>query len=304
MKFFRDDYFASAEVAAPRRFFATTAICVRKEGDNEREDVTLAARNALLNVVDYLGTRGCDRQQAYALCSCAVDLRSARRWTFPTSSSRRSAARDLRLARVRWRSIERFQPFATRFQTARQLCCWAGMTPTVRTSEPHTSATSRTRVRPAPVERSRSPCPRGLALPAALGIVVLKFGAKSRGLSSSSRSRAPLSRLMARNGSTSRGEAAAQRQCPRPWRCWANRPTLHRTRLLGGPRGLGPRRRSFTTASAHKSAAVTATAPANANVAPPGVYMLFAIGADGVPSVARMVHVAPPPNQSPAVSIT
>src|SRR5207344_568619 len=38
------------------------------------------------------------------------------------------------------------------------------------------------------------------------------------------------------------------------------------------------------------------TAPANANVAPPGVYMLFVIGADGVPSVARMVRVDSPPS--------
>ena len=37
--------------------------------------------------------------------------------------------------------------------------------------------------------------------------------------------------------------------------------------------------------------AVQATAPINANVAPPGVYMLFVIGSDGVPSVARMVRV-------------
>ena len=44
---------------------------------------------------------------------------------------------------------------------------------------------------------------------------------------------------------------------------------------------------------------VNATAPANANVAPPGVYMLFVIGADGVPSVARMVRV----DTSPTVSL-
>jgi hypothetical protein len=36
---------------------------------------------------------------------------------------------------------------------------------------------------------------------------------------------------------------------------------------------------------------ITATAPANANVAPPGFYMLFIIDANGVPSVARMVSV-------------
>jgi formamidase len=71
----RDDYFAEPELAAPRRFFATTGICIRKDGRNESEDLTLAARNALLNMIDHLGTRGLDRQQAYALCSCAVDLR-------------------------------------------------------------------------------------------------------------------------------------------------------------------------------------------------------------------------------------
>jgi formamidase len=71
----RDDYFAPPEFAGPRRFFATTGISVHKDGRNESEDATLAARNALLNMIDYLGTRGFDRQQAYALCSCAVDLR-------------------------------------------------------------------------------------------------------------------------------------------------------------------------------------------------------------------------------------
>jgi hypothetical protein len=45
---------------------------------------------------------------------------------------------------------------------------------------------------------------------------------------------------------------------------------------------------------------LTATAPANANVAPPGLYMLFIIDANGVPSVARMVSVQAPP----AVTLT
>ena len=51
---------------------------------------------------------------------------------------------------------------------------------------------------------------------------------------------------------------------------------------------------SFTAGSG----TVNATAPANANVAPPGVYMLFVIGADGVPSVASMVRVDPSPTVS------
>ena len=40
---------------------------------------------------------------------------------------------------------------------------------------------------------------------------------------------------------------------------------------------------------------INATAPANANVAPPGIYMLFVINANGVPSVARMMRVGNEP---------
>ena len=75
LQFFQDDYFASPEMAAPRRFFATTGIGVTRDGLNEGEDLSLAARNALLNMIEHLGTRGFTRQQAYALCSVAVDLR-------------------------------------------------------------------------------------------------------------------------------------------------------------------------------------------------------------------------------------
>jgi formamidase len=75
LEFFRDDWFAPADFAGPRRFYATTGICVTRDGQNESEDASLAARNALLNMIDYLETRGFDPQQAYALCSCAVDLR-------------------------------------------------------------------------------------------------------------------------------------------------------------------------------------------------------------------------------------
>jgi hypothetical protein len=47
---------------------------------------------------------------------------------------------------------------------------------------------------------------------------------------------------------------------------------------------------------------ITATAPRNANIAPPGVYMLVVVDAAGVPSVARMIRVAG--NSSPAVALT
>ena len=54
------------------------------------------------------------------------------------------------------------------------------------------------------------------------------------------------------------------------------------------------------------------TAPANANIAPPGVYMLFLVDAAGVPSVAHMITLggtAPPPppppaNAAPSVALT
>jgi formamidase len=75
LQFFRDDYFTAPELAVPRRFFATTGISVRKDGQNESEDLTVAAQNALLNMIEHLQTRGFTRQQAYALCSVAVDLR-------------------------------------------------------------------------------------------------------------------------------------------------------------------------------------------------------------------------------------
>jgi formamidase len=75
-QFARDDYFLPPEVAAPRRFYATTGLSVTRDGNNASEDATLAARNALLNMIDYLGQeRGYTRQQAYALCSVAVDLK-------------------------------------------------------------------------------------------------------------------------------------------------------------------------------------------------------------------------------------
>ena len=49
-------------------------------------------------------------------------------------------------------------------------------------------------------------------------------------------------------------------------------------------------------------ASLTASAPANANIAPPGFYMLFIIDANGVPSVARMVTVQG--NSQPTVTLT
>ena len=76
IQFYRDDYFTSPEMAVPQRFFATTGQSCRKDGVAQAEDTTLAARNALLYMIEHLvSERGYSEQQAYAICSVAVDLR-------------------------------------------------------------------------------------------------------------------------------------------------------------------------------------------------------------------------------------
>jgi formamidase len=76
LQFARDDWYLPPEYAAPRRFFATTGLSVTRDGESRPEDLTLAARNALLNMIDHLQDHGgWTRQQAYAICSVAVDLK-------------------------------------------------------------------------------------------------------------------------------------------------------------------------------------------------------------------------------------
>ena len=72
--FERDDYFTSPEMAAPKRFLAATGLCIA-DGVNESENATLAARHALLNMIALLMERGWSREQAYCICSVAVDLK-------------------------------------------------------------------------------------------------------------------------------------------------------------------------------------------------------------------------------------
>jgi len=74
-RFSRTDYWVAPEYAAPRRFYATTGMSVTRDGELRAEDATLAARNALLNMIDHLGERGWSPQHAYAICSVAVDLK-------------------------------------------------------------------------------------------------------------------------------------------------------------------------------------------------------------------------------------
>ena len=72
--FERDEYFTSPEMAVPRRFLAATGMCIA-DGVNESENATLSARHALLNMIHLLMERGWSREQAYCICSVAVDLK-------------------------------------------------------------------------------------------------------------------------------------------------------------------------------------------------------------------------------------
>jgi len=48
---------------------------IREDGTQESGDLTLAARNALIQMIALLQERGFSREQAYAICSVAVDLK-------------------------------------------------------------------------------------------------------------------------------------------------------------------------------------------------------------------------------------
>jgi formamidase len=75
-RFRRSDYFVDPQWAAPRRFLATMGMPVDEQGVNRGEDLTLACRNAVLNMMQLLQQeRGLSREQAYVVCSVAVDLR-------------------------------------------------------------------------------------------------------------------------------------------------------------------------------------------------------------------------------------
>ena len=74
-RFSHRDYFAPPEWAAPKHFIAATGMPIRDDGVNEGENLTLACRNALLNMIDLLQERGWTREQAYVICSVAADLR-------------------------------------------------------------------------------------------------------------------------------------------------------------------------------------------------------------------------------------
>jgi formamidase len=74
-RFQRSDYFIDPRWAVPQRFIATMGMPVDDAGVNQGENLNLACRNALLNMMGLLQERGFSREQAYVICSVAVDLR-------------------------------------------------------------------------------------------------------------------------------------------------------------------------------------------------------------------------------------
>ena len=74
-RFERADYFTDPRFAAPQRFVATMGMPVDEQGVNQGENLNVACRNALLTMMDLLQERKYSREQAYVICSVAVDLR-------------------------------------------------------------------------------------------------------------------------------------------------------------------------------------------------------------------------------------
>ncbi len=67
---------ARAPLDSSSRFYATTGTCITDGGENLSEDLSLATRNALLNMIDYISDQfGFSRENALALASVAVNLR-------------------------------------------------------------------------------------------------------------------------------------------------------------------------------------------------------------------------------------
>lgn len=75
-RFSHPGVFNAPEWAVPENFIATMGLPIRDDGTQGDEDhITLAARNALIHMIDLLEHRGWTREQAYIICSVAADLK-------------------------------------------------------------------------------------------------------------------------------------------------------------------------------------------------------------------------------------
>jgi formamidase len=75
-RFRRSTYFTDPKWGMPERFIATMGMPVDEKGTQHGPDLNLACRNALLSMIDLLvQERGFSREQAFAICSVALDLK-------------------------------------------------------------------------------------------------------------------------------------------------------------------------------------------------------------------------------------
>ena len=74
-RFSRNDYFVDPKWGVPQNFIATMGMPITSDGFNDGENLTLACRNALINMIELLQDRGWTKDQAYVICSVAVDLK-------------------------------------------------------------------------------------------------------------------------------------------------------------------------------------------------------------------------------------
>jgi formamidase len=106
--FSRATYFTDPRYAAPERFLGVMGMPINREGEIEAENLTLACRNAVLNMIELLQERGFSHEQAYVIYA-----RSPSIYASPTSSMcrtmssrhycrrRSSAAIENQIARAR-----------------------------------------------------------------------------------------------------------------------------------------------------------------------------------------------------------
>ena len=72
--FSHQTYSADPEFAVPQRFLGVMGMPITAAGVNDGCNLTLACRNAVLNMMELIQERGFSREQAYVICSVAVDL--------------------------------------------------------------------------------------------------------------------------------------------------------------------------------------------------------------------------------------
>jgi formamidase len=74
-RFSHPGYFQKPEHGLPRNFIGTMGMPITAEGRQENCDLNLAAQNAVIQMIQLLQERGWTKEQAYIICSVAVDLR-------------------------------------------------------------------------------------------------------------------------------------------------------------------------------------------------------------------------------------